>query len=181
MGLLLSTRVRPRAILGATERCREKVDIVPTILEVARIRNDGLLLQGDSLVDLIYGRRLDFWRNRFVVSEEVANNQSRKARGRWSSLFFRDWHLIRSRSFGKKAKSSKEQPLQMFDIVGDRQEERPLRPFFQHYIEARFSNFIGSLQAENIRIWRHMTSPDPELIRYDPVVQERLRALGYLN
>src|SRR5262249_21545092 len=60
------------------ERIRENVqliDVVPTVLDLAGIERDELLLQGDSLVGLVEGRDRERWRDRVIVSEEATAMQ----------------------------------------------------------------------------------------------------------
>jgi arylsulfatase A-like enzyme len=46
------------------------IDVMPTVLELAGIDRQQLLLAGDSLIDLIEGRDAERWRTRVAISEE---------------------------------------------------------------------------------------------------------------
>ena len=71
------------------------LDIKPTILELAGIDTVQLLLQGDSLLDLIEGRRSAYWKARICLSTETLFN-SRENRNPYGSVFFRAMHINNS-------------------------------------------------------------------------------------
>ena len=46
------------------------VDVMPTVLDLAGVDRNGLLMQGDSFVPLIEARDPNTWAGRIVVSEK---------------------------------------------------------------------------------------------------------------
>ena len=75
------------------------IDIMPTILDIAGIDKDELVLQGDSLLTLIDGSRPDFWASRICFSEEVINRSYKFDDRPFGSLFVGNWHMLNSKEF----------------------------------------------------------------------------------
>jgi arylsulfatase A-like enzyme len=158
-------------------RVREPVqllDVMPTVLELAGVDSSALLLQGDSLVPLMHGENMSYWRDRVAWSEEVINYRAREAPQAWASAFFRSFHILRSRSV-----------TAVFDFVEDPSESLPLTPetggLPPGLLDGELGSVMERIQQANIGIWRAITGGTVQPIRYDPEVQERLRALGYLD
>jgi arylsulfatase A-like enzyme len=161
------------------------LDVMPTILDLAGIDTSNLLLQGDSLVDLIEGRRLPYWENRIVPSEEPDEMSTRTKEPRLcGSLFFREWHLISSRSLFK---GSWALPaflrLEMFDFKKDRSENSPILSSLPDlFSKRRFGNVLAELQSNDIQAWMHFTGNKQDRTRrIDPEAEKRLKALGYVK
>jgi hypothetical protein len=147
---------------------------MPTILELAGIPTDGLLLQGDSLVPLMRRENSSFWRDRIAWSEEVINYRDREDSEVWASAFFRSFHILRSR-----------RATAVFDFVDDPSESLPLTSdtggLPPGLLDGELASVMERIKLANIGIWRAITGGTVQPIHYDPEVQERLRALGYLD
>jgi arylsulfatase A-like enzyme len=164
------------------------IDVVPTILEMAGIDRSGLLLQGDSLVDLIEGRNPDYWRDRLVISEEptamIKENPCPCA-----SLIFRNWHLNASTWTWPGGPLVKWFPtpqaiakLRVFDFHDDPREEGLFLSFLPD-LHLRWLHYQAVDDLANIdgSIHARLTADDDAGKRLDPETLEHLRGLGYVN
>ena len=97
------------------------------------------------------------------------------------SLFFRRWHLIRSKRFGVHRMPTL-LSLRVFDLETDGEEEGWLNAFLPDLIlQYRFRKLERELQATGIEAWERWTGGASEVQRIDPEVRERLKALGYVQ
>ena len=72
--------------------------------------------------------------------------------------------------------------LKVFDFVNDPQEDRAHLSFMpDFYLKYKVAQFVRAVQVNNTRAWRGIIDGNGEEIRYDPRVQEHLRALGYVD
>jgi arylsulfatase A-like enzyme len=164
------------------------VDVMPTILELAGISRGDLLLQGESLVDLIEGRNMDHWRNRVVVSEEpialIKDNPCTCA-----SLIYREWHLVASTWIwpGGPLRPWFPTPqaiakLRVFDFHKDPTEESLFWSFLPDLnLRWRHYHAISRLMEINGSIHARLTADDDSSKHLDPETLEHLRGLGYIN
>ena len=165
------------------------MDLMPTILELAGVDESGMVFQGESLVDLVEGRRLADWESRIVVSEEPVDRWKHKPfrdRGLFvfGSLLYRDWHLIASRRFWPMRGYVPEGlRMKVFDFVRDPGENRQLyRFFFDLYLRYEFLSLLNELQSSDLEAHMKWTGgKGGGSFRYDPDTLERLRALGYVG
>lgn len=159
-----SVRLRPAVQL---------VDVLPTILELLEIPTEDLLLQGDSLLSLVRGERPAFWENRVLWSDETMSYLSKSSTDVWGSLFFRRWHLLRSRGLRN---------VEVFDFMADPQESRPRDPgWLARRANRSAVELMHELKQANLAIWRAVIRDRAETIVIDPRAQEELRALGYIE
>ena len=166
------------------------LDVMPTVLELAQVERQHFLLQGDSLVDLIEGGGQTDWRNRIVVSEEPMemdksrpwHNKGLFVRG---SLYYRNWHMITSRSFWGTLGNFVPEivKLKVFNVSTDPEESRPLYSFFPDlYFRYTHASLLTHLQENNIESWKKLIAFGQEQsYRFDPDVLEHLKALGYVE
>jgi arylsulfatase A-like enzyme len=150
------------------------VDVMPTILEVAGIDTSGLLVHGESLLPLVRGETPEYWDDRIILSEEVMRYGGRDDSALWGSIFFRNWHVLRSK------------PLEdtlIFDYVADPGEGEPLAGGFRrNRIERPAADLLQEIKETDIAIWRTITRGGGEqAIQYDPDAQKQLRSLGYIE
>lgn len=164
------------------------LDVMPTVLDFARVDASGLVMQGDSLVSLIEGRDPDYWKSRVVASEEVTTRD--RAKG-WrntglrvsGSLFYGDWHFISSRSFWPRRGIVPESlRLKVFNQAEDPQEGNSLARFFPDaYLRYRFTSGLDELQALGEDAQRKFRSSNETNYEFDPDTLEHLKALGYVE
>jgi arylsulfatase A-like enzyme len=164
------------------------LDVMPTILDFAKVDTSGLVMQGDSLVSLIEGRDADYWKSRVVASEEVTSRD--RAKG-WrntglrvsGSLFYGDWHFISSRSFWPRRGFVPESlRLKVFNQADDPQEGNSLARFFPDaYLRYRFTSGLDELQALGEEAQHKFRSTQDTNYEFDPDTLEHLKALGYVE
>jgi arylsulfatase A-like enzyme len=166
------------------------LDVMPTVLEFAEVETRGLVMQGDSLLDLLEGRKPEFWRNRVIASEEAS--QRNKARA-WrnqalfvsGSLFYKDWHLIASRAFwpGREHVYWPESlRLKVFNLKDDPQEQRPVTRFAPDaYLRYRYTLALHRLQSVSDEAGRLFRNTEEQNYEFDPDTLEHLKALGYVE
>lgn len=147
----------------------QNIDILPTILELAGIDDDNLLVAGDSLLPLISRKKPGFWTNRIIVSDEVHYRRTRDDRRELASIIYNNTHIL----------SSYKYPVQRFDYRSDKEEAagKVLSPGLRMF----WKSFIRKLQANNFTIWRRMTKNRPAKIKYDAKTIKHLKSLGYIE
>jgi len=161
------------------------VDVLPTVLELAGIASDFLLLQGDSLVPLLEGGGGTQWEQRPVISDEVISRARGDTRP-WGSIFVDRWHVLSSQRFfdGREWKDPNTDPatrLKIYDRIADPQETSALSEAPYEKFGAEANAFLGTFQEKNGAINRILTENSEALIRVDPETRDRLRALGYFD
>jgi arylsulfatase A-like enzyme len=161
------------------------LDVMPTILDLAQVDTHGFLMQGDSLVDLIAGRRLSYWNDRLLVSEEPDEMSTISKEPRLcGSLFYHQYHLLSSRSLFKGCSNIPAfLRLVVFNTLKDPAESAPVFSYFPDlYLKYRFSRTFEELQSSDIEAWKSWTRNTQNRIhRIDPQTQKNLKALGYVQ
>jgi arylsulfatase A-like enzyme len=192
-GYLIGTRVPLMMVYPArfaeAKRVGERVqllDLMPTVLELAGADATGLMLQGDSLVDLLEGRRADYWRDRAVFSEEpTALLKSNPCA--CGSTYFRDWHILSSTWMANPVRRVAPQLLSFaatatFAVDSHRPADSLDAAFLPDLaVRWRQRSLITGLREANMATWRKLTSGTEGLGTIDPDTLERLKGLGYVN
>jgi hypothetical protein len=153
---------------------------MPTVLELAGVNPRRFPLQGDSLVSLMHSEKMDFWNNRVLWSDEAMSYRTNDDPRVWGSLFFRDWHFLRS---SKLVERGTEQPFPAigFNFARDPREEDAYMPEHSNrFFLERIVSSMTELREANRRIWKAVTAEE-DVIEQDPETQEQLRALGYIQ
>ncbi len=156
--------------IGKGTRVAEPVqllDVMPTILDIAGIDATGLLLQGRSLLPLIEGRESE---PRIALSEELTNFHGEDGPEVWASIFFRQWHVLRTRSVGSAV---------AFDLAADPEEQRVGRPAPE--LVERSELLMRTMKETNVAIRRALMAGALQDVQTSTETQERLRSLGYLR
>lgn len=100
------------------------------------------------------------------------------------SLFYRDWHLIASRSFWPQRGYWPEAlRLKVFNLADDPEERRSAPRFLPDvYLRYRYTSGLNRLQSiseEAGRRW--ITEGQEQNYEFDPDTLEHLKALGYVQ
>jgi arylsulfatase A-like enzyme len=173
------------------------IDVMPTILDLAHIPKGKLLLQGDSLLPLIAGKKRHWWHERIIVSEQYINRDNVKKGAAWASLFYKQWHMLNSyylaanqsdrlarlmRYKGLRGLHNRFFSMRVFDYNKDKEEHRYLRSFLIDLpLRHRIANVINRLQKNNLKIGEAVTQGRVIETKYGTEEVEELRALGYLQ
>lgn len=163
------------------------LDVVPTILELAEIDRSDLLLQGDSLVDLIEGKEPERWRDRVVISEEPVAMRKQNPCA-CASMMHRGWHVINSVQFWPTRWHRHFPNLHSFiktrvyRFRDDPKEADALLSFVPD-VSMRWLAFdvISDLHEANTITRRKLTKGEGVDLPLDPGTVEHLRGLGYVN
>jgi arylsulfatase A-like enzyme len=167
------------------EETVQLMDVMPTVLELAGIPLNDLLLQGDSMVNLIEGRNLQYWRDRIVVSEEVS--QMVKHQGYMcGSFFFRGWHLISTRNVprsGWKSRLPGEFRLRNINFKKDPAEASYDQWFVPDlYLKWIYRRTMSEIQNNDFEAFAVWTKRDRlEKQEHDPDAVHRLKSIGHLK
>jgi arylsulfatase A-like enzyme len=163
------------------------IDIMPTILDIAGINKDELVLQGDSLLTLIDGSRPDFWASRICFSEEVINRSYKFDDRPFGSLFVGNWHMLNSKEFlpsKLRNEQSRVEPFffKAFQFATDPGEARFMNSFyFDPVAKIIAARVMKNFHNANQQLCKAFTGQEKGAIKIDPLVQERLLELGYLQ
>jgi arylsulfatase A-like enzyme len=146
------------------------LDVMPTILALAGVDADRLLLQGRAV--LPPGGALA----PIVVSEEaIAYERSRPERVR-GSVFAGPWQLLYSRYQGTKK-------LRVMDLRDGTAAARFALPSLRWdpLLERSLLARLRALKRANLELGEAIAHADREVIAMDPEDREQLRALGYIE
>jgi len=163
------------------------LDLMPTLLELARIDAASLTMHGTSLAGTLQAK--DAPERAIVADEMILDEGERRPRGCGSfatagSLWllsctrdedFSPGRLLASRSGGPA-------PLRRMALDPARfGEELPADSVGQSILEGMSRRALITMQADNVKAWQRMTDAAAGRIVSEPLTDERLRALGYLE
>lgn len=160
------------------------VDLAPTLLDLAGVDLSDLLLHGDTLVPLIEGRDLDFWRRRVVVSEEPTVMRRGDPCASCGSLFRGELQLLGSPAIFKRSWTFGFDDgfgllfTHMRDAIRDVAFWTSLAGLYSRWLHHRS---FAALHAADLAFWRAVTGGEAGGGVIDPETLERLRGLGYVN
>jgi arylsulfatase A-like enzyme len=163
------------------------LDIMPTVLDIAGIELDNLVLQGDSLLSLIDGSNSEYWKSRICFSEEVVRRGYKFDRRPFGSIIINNWHLLNSKEFlpaKLRQRHSRLEPLlfQAFHTSDDITAHRFGYAFYGDPLSKYFaSRIMQKFHDNNHRLFDAFSIDEARAITVDPLVQEKLRGLGYLQ
>lgn len=154
-------------------------DVMPTILDLAGIPRDSLLMHGDSLLPLIEDKDTPYWQNRLVLSEERHWKSSGGSNNETASIFYRNWHLLSTRDI-KRPKGAPALVL-AFDYLKDPEETDDLPWARSPEFQERLRSFIGAYQERTHAVWVALASDNSQPVVLDEEAEGNLRALGYIE
>jgi arylsulfatase A-like enzyme len=158
----------------------QSIDVMPTILELAGIDSGGLLMQGDSLVDLIEGRRPGYWENRICLSEEpiVMSRQDHQAYG---SMFFRQLHVNNS-PLNWPGRLPAWLKMRVFNFEKDRTQSSLFPSLLPDlWLRYQFLSVLSEVFDNNIAAHAKLTGGTDDTYKTDIEVLRQLRSLGYVQ
>lgn len=164
------------------------IDVMPTILELAEVKFDDLLMQGDSLLPIIAKDRDAPDPARLIVTDDVRDMSKGDPMG-WASVLFDRWHILNSRRY---VDASGEVPetrvlpqswlLRVYDYGRRPDETWPVWSVVPDLpLKSRFQRFFHDLHAVNSVIREGVTRGEAAESSYDPETLDRLRKLGYIQ
>jgi arylsulfatase A-like enzyme len=168
------------------------LDIMPTILDMAKIKKDNLLIEGDSLVSIINGGKVDFWNSRFCISEEVKFKRKEDT-SVYGSIFYKNWHILNSdklndtisykiKNFSGNLYDILQLETRVFNLSKDKSEHYDLMNFlFDVYFNYKVQTFLEKYRNQNLITWKILTKDTDQKIKYDPAALKQLRSLGYIK
>jgi choline-sulfatase len=153
---------------GVVDEPVQLLDLMPTLLDLAGVDAGRLPMQGRSLMPLIRGEVAGLEPEVSVVQEAMryARPDDPKNVG---SLVWGRWHFLHSDKV----------PTAFFDIIDDREEERPLR--VRAELEAAAAALLADLRLADDEIRRTFGGEGSAAVSVDADNLENLAALGYLD
>lgn len=163
------------------------IDLMPTVLELAGVETDPLLMAGDTLLPLVETNTEEVYADRIVVTEEL-NSRSHALEETWAGVTWRGKRAIHSKAFegsqgGWRGLLPDAPAIRSYDLTDDPEETRdgvwPNRdPFFQR----RVHRFLEAFRARNAAIHEALGGDTTgAAIDLDSKALEQLRNLGYLK
>jgi len=162
------------------------IDVMPTVLDLAKIDKSGLLLHGESLLPLFNDESDPREAARLAVSEEFVTRPVAE-KGGWGSLMFENWHFLSSRDLLNPSRKFSWLPdlglsTRVFNTKSDPKERNFWNSFMLDWmIKARLNNTLLELEDTNKNVIVALDGLKNDRAEMDPEVEERLRALGYLK
>ncbi len=164
------------------------IDVMPTILDLAGVRTDPLLLQGDSLLPIIRQDKSSPDLQRLVTTDDVRDMELRDPVG-WGAVRFGKWHFINSRRY-LHPDGDRPTPrifpqfwsMQIFNYGEDPSEQHQdflfaLDPLLKRHLQGR----LIELQSAHTRLREIFTRGEETESSNESEMVQRLRDLGYLN
>ncbi|MCB4792429.1 MAG: sulfatase [Elusimicrobia bacterium] len=166
------------------------LDITPTVLDLVKIDKSSFLLQGDSLLPLIFGKDMPYWNNRALISEEMTNKEySSPLKDNDASLIHKNMHILYSKSvegdfisyLSKKTKTNY-YLLRFFNLNTDKTEEG----YFNNYLPNLFlykkvTEFLHEFQANNVKIFKNIVKTGMSENKLTQEKIKTMKTLGYLQ
>lgn len=167
------------------------LDIMPTILELAAVPTEGLLLQGDSLLPLIRGDNPIYWHRRFCMSDEIQNSRKDDQKA-YQSIIYQKFHILTTNAINDPLRQITQKigpgmyetnfQSRLYNAGSDPDEYRAYLNFFADmYFQYRIRQFARQLRQTNLGLWRNMSRNTSTTSTVDTGVLEQLKSLGYVN
>ncbi len=164
------------------------LDITPTILSLASVPTDKLLLHGDSLVSLIQGESNLFWRTRICISDEIQNSHKNDIQT-YQSIIYQNFHIVLSNAIHDEFHYLIQQypvlrffKVRTYDLNNDHQESHADVSLFAYlFFNYKIGNFMKRLRMSDLEIWRNMTQNTAQPASIQSDILEQLKTLGYVK
>jgi hypothetical protein len=173
------------------ERSVQLLDLMPTLLELAGIPRDGLLIAGNSLVPQLKGEEVSSTGERLAVSEEV-RFRKRDDGVACGSVFWKDHHILTSDAiddplYGKNPGlfhriAGTEVPTRVFSQTRNFDEDAvDIAYGLDLWLQHRMARFFRQFKQKNMVIWNDVTKATAVEAEIDPETVDQLRTLGYIR
>lgn len=148
------------------------VDVMPTILDLAKVPLDSLMTHGLSLKPLLTTSTSNDWNSRSVFVDEAMSYDGNKfSSSTWGSLFFDTYHVL---------KSPNVKGLKVFDYRKDPQEFNPITNDIDS-LESKSLESMIKIKRINQEVLKLMTKDTEEGLVQTPEALEHLKTLGYIQ
>ncbi|MCA1807106.1 MAG: sulfatase [Actinobacteria bacterium] len=165
------------------------LDLMPSLLEMAGVDASALVMHGDSLAQVAAGKGLPKLAERAVPADEMILEQGeRRARGcgsfatatsLWLLSCTRDEDFTPGRPL--PLRGPEPAPLRLVGLRPDNLGTEAAAGFGHTVLEGVSRSALISLQSSNMEAWKRITAAAAARIVSDPLGDERLRALGYME
>jgi arylsulfatase A-like enzyme len=187
----LMMRYGDRLPAGVVDAPVQLLDIVPTVLDLARADRQSWPLAGESLAPLLKGEDPERWADRLVLVEELPKDDDDGKPLLWSSLFFRDYHILYT---NRLPTGDPEAPwvegFQVFDFAADPDEQHPLSD--EALVETfgvtaeqlraeRVEPLLMAMALENTSVRHRLAGDADQSIQLDADTLQGLREMGYVE
>ena len=130
---------------------------------------------------------LDFWAWHIYFSEEVVDRSHKFDDRPFGSLIINNWHFLNSKKFlplKRRKRYSGAEPFffKAFQYTTDREELQFINSFYFDFV-GKFiaSRIMKNFHKGNQQIRQAFTEKKEGVIKSDPEVMEKLKALGYVE
>lgn len=168
------------------------LDIMPTLLDIAGIPLNRLIIQGDSLLPFLLGKiPWSEWDNRLCFADEVRFSTPKDpiANG---GIFFKHFHIMSSDRhadlLSHRLNEKGEQwfnlfsRTQVFDIARNPDETANLVNFLADgFFTYRVRNFHNHFRKINLALHEQIAGDSGKTVIYDSTTIEQLKSLGYIQ
>lgn len=163
------------------------LDLMPTLLDLARIDAGGLIMDGRSLAPLLLGK--GGAPRHAVPGDEMAITVGQRRAGACGSVATRRGLWVapcthdESYQRGYRPQNRDDLPRLRFFAAerGEIGDEASLDRWSRRVTETTLRAFVGLAQSEGVGAWRNLTAGTEDAIASEPAAVERLRGLGYLE
>ena len=148
----------------------ELIDIMPTVLNLLRIKYDSAKFQGDSLMPLIEGRIKDYQKNRIYSTVRFEDSEDR----RYDTEFaFKRSVILKSMKFIYDYKKNSSELYNLKDDPKEKSNITNIRPEDTDYCKALLEKIIkyNAQLSEKFRLLPVLTEDE----------KEKLHSLGYIK
>lgn len=172
------------------------IDVMPTVLDLAGIQADSLLMQGRTLSPELEGKGETNAPRLVVVDDTLEMDARRRVRWEdahnppvhWGSILMDDVHAVAGMVFHPRSPTAFQGrlPDSVWMRVSSKQAHQTGARNYDStlgwnlFLKDRWYRFLSDYQTSNIRIWQALRSEEAGGVAYDEATIEHLKKLGYL-